>query len=384
MALVTRGMVAEDGAAFTASVERAIAAGELLGSSSPHGEHLVQFSIAEPQLVGIAEVDGVWAGWVHPEVKALVVEPAHRRRGVGRALVELGLQMEAGRGRPNLLLGALPDEEPAHAFLGATGFDFHSVLWDLELAPGAPAAAPALARRRHDPADPVRRRPPGVRPPVQRRLRRPCDAAPDGRGPHGGAPAGPAVEGGGPPRGGAGRRADRVLRDRAQAARGRRRGARGPRSGRSGSGRTARARASAASCCAGASRTSGSWASRPSSCPSTAGTRGRSACTNRRASSGPPPASAGRDPFRRRGEPARPVRGPAAPRRGPRGRRDRVLRHLLPAVGGLARRRPSSSGPSTGCPCCWSSRGPRTAASGGCPAAPSPCRRSPACSSRST
>ena len=142
MPLVTRGMIAEDGAAFTASVERAIAAGELLGSSSPHGEHLVQFSIAEPQLVGIAEVDGVWAGWVHPEVKALVVEPAHRRRGVGRALVELGLQMEAGRGRPNLLLGALPDEEPAHAFLGATGFDFHSVLWDLELAPGAPAAAP--------------------------------------------------------------------------------------------------------------------------------------------------------------------------------------------------------------------------------------------------
>jgi mycothiol synthase len=143
VALVTRGLAASDAAAFTASAERAIAAGELLGSSSPHGDWLVQFTLAEPQLCGIAEVDGALAGWVHPEVKALVVEPAYRRRGVGRALVELGLRTEAGRGRPNLLLGALPGEEPAHAFLGATGFDLHSLLWDLELPPGAPAAPPS-------------------------------------------------------------------------------------------------------------------------------------------------------------------------------------------------------------------------------------------------
>jgi mycothiol synthase len=143
VALLTRALGPDDAAAFTASVERSTAAGELLGSSSPHGEWLVRWALSEPQLVGVAELDGELAGWVHPEVKALVVEPAHRRRGVGRALVELGLRMETLRARPNLLLGAIPDEEPAHAFLAATGFDLHSLLWDLELPPAAAATKPA-------------------------------------------------------------------------------------------------------------------------------------------------------------------------------------------------------------------------------------------------
>ncbi len=143
MPLVARGLAAEDGAAYAASVERAVAAGELLGSSSPHGEFLVPWSLSEPQLVGVAELDGTVVGWVHPEVKALVVEPAFRRRGIGRSLVELGLQMEAFRARPNLLLGVVPGEEPAHAFLAATGFELHSLLWDLELPASAAAASPA-------------------------------------------------------------------------------------------------------------------------------------------------------------------------------------------------------------------------------------------------
>ena len=142
MAVLARGLTAADGEAFAASVERAIAAGELLGSSSPHGEFIVPWSLAEPQLVGVAALDGTFAGWVHPEVKALVVEPAFRRRGVGRALVDHGLQMERLRQRPSLLLGAVPGEEPAHAFLAATGFEQHSLLWSLELPPGAPATPP--------------------------------------------------------------------------------------------------------------------------------------------------------------------------------------------------------------------------------------------------
>ena len=141
MALLTRGLTPADAEAFAASLERAIAAGELRGSSSPQGEHLAVWSLAEPQLVGVAELDGTLAGWVHPEVKALVVEPAFRRRGVGRALVEHGLQMEALRQRPNLLLGVVPGEEPGQAFLVATGFEQHSILWDLEL-PAATSSAP--------------------------------------------------------------------------------------------------------------------------------------------------------------------------------------------------------------------------------------------------
>src|SRR6188768_3035680 len=142
MALETRGLTADDAGAFTASAERAIAAGELLGSSIPHGERLVEWALLEPQHVGVAELDGAFAGWVQPEAKVLVVEPSFRRQGVGTALVELGLRMEAGRSRPNLLLGAVPDEEPAHAFLSATAFGLHSLLWDLELPAGVAVAEP--------------------------------------------------------------------------------------------------------------------------------------------------------------------------------------------------------------------------------------------------
>jgi mycothiol synthase len=91
----------------------------------------------------VAEVDGALAGWVHPEAKALVVEPAHRRRGIGRALVDEGLRIERERGRPELLLGLLPEEPVGHAFVGAAGFAFHSTLWDLDLARDVAVEAPA-------------------------------------------------------------------------------------------------------------------------------------------------------------------------------------------------------------------------------------------------
>lgn len=137
-----RRLTAVDEGAFTALVARAADAGELLGSSAPHGGWLVKMSLSEPELVGVAEADGRLVGWVHPEVKALVVEPAFRRRGIGRALVDEGLRMERGRGRPNLLLGLLPDEPAGHAFVEATGFALHSTLWDLDLAADVEVAQP--------------------------------------------------------------------------------------------------------------------------------------------------------------------------------------------------------------------------------------------------
>jgi mycothiol synthase len=66
-------------------------------------------------------------------VKAIVVAPDRRRAGIGRRLVDAGLAIEARRGRPNLLLGIVPDDALATAFAVATGFGYHSTLWDLEL-----------------------------------------------------------------------------------------------------------------------------------------------------------------------------------------------------------------------------------------------------------
>ncbi len=85
---------------------------------------------------------GRWPVWSSPEVKTLVVEPAWRRQGIGRALVEAGVEIERERGRPNLLLGLLPEDTVGHAFVAATGFSFHSTLWDLDLDPEVAVEAP--------------------------------------------------------------------------------------------------------------------------------------------------------------------------------------------------------------------------------------------------
>jgi len=87
----------QDADAYSALVARAAHAGELLGSSAPHGEWLDRFPHAEPSEVAVAEADGRLVGVVLPEVKALVVETAYRRRGIGRALVDAGLEIERER-----------------------------------------------------------------------------------------------------------------------------------------------------------------------------------------------------------------------------------------------------------------------------------------------
>lgn len=142
-AAAIRRFTPDDAASLTALIERARDAGELLGSSSPHGDWIVRYATLQPREVAVAEAGGALAGVVLPEVKALVVEPGHRRRGIGRALVDEGLEIERERGRPDLLLGLIPDDAAGHAFVDATGFTFHSTLWDLDLPPDVIVAEPA-------------------------------------------------------------------------------------------------------------------------------------------------------------------------------------------------------------------------------------------------
>jgi mycothiol synthase len=142
-AAMIRRLGAADAAAFGVAVDRAREAGELLGSSAPQGAWVATMAFEAPAEVAVADADGTLAGFILPEAKGVVVDPAFRRRGVGRALVEEGIRIERERGRPDLILGVVPGDAAGEAFLRATGFTFHSTVWDLDLATGMVVAPPA-------------------------------------------------------------------------------------------------------------------------------------------------------------------------------------------------------------------------------------------------
>jgi mycothiol synthase len=102
---------------------------------------MLLFSVS-PGLFGAAFAGDEIVAIVLPELKIAVVRPEHRRRGIGRRLIEQGLAMEADRGRPELFMGSVPDAPVGADFLRATGFTFHSTVWNLELPPDRPVPSP--------------------------------------------------------------------------------------------------------------------------------------------------------------------------------------------------------------------------------------------------
>jgi mycothiol synthase len=142
-----RRLVPADLPALTPLVERARDAGEFRASSDPHATFFlraVEFAPNPVALASEASADGErLTGFVSPEFKVVVVEPDRRRRGIGRRLIEAAVAIERERGRPNVLLGVLPGDGAGKAFLTATGFAYHSTLWDLDLPVDAAVPAPS-------------------------------------------------------------------------------------------------------------------------------------------------------------------------------------------------------------------------------------------------
>ena len=93
----------------------------------------MQIFAVDPTLFGAAFANGSIVGFVSPELKITVVRPEHRRQGIGRRLIELGLRLDAARGRPEMFMGSVPDDPGGAAFLEAAGFTFHSTVWNLDL-----------------------------------------------------------------------------------------------------------------------------------------------------------------------------------------------------------------------------------------------------------
>ena len=132
-----------DRAAFLAELEAARSAGDLRGSSDPELTFTTQIFDVGPAWFGAAFDGAAIVGFVAPELKIAVVRPERRRQGIGRRLIDLAFEMERDRGRPELFMGCVPEAPTGAAFLGATGFTFHSTVWDLELPADRPVPAPA-------------------------------------------------------------------------------------------------------------------------------------------------------------------------------------------------------------------------------------------------
>jgi mycothiol synthase len=129
--------------AMTREMARAVAAGDMLASSDPGGMFILKVFARDPgQFAGAFDGDEL-VGFVAPEFKVVVVRPDHRRRGVGRTLVDAGMELTMDKGYPESLLGVLPGDAAGSAFLAATGHSYHSTVWDLDLPPDRTMPAPS-------------------------------------------------------------------------------------------------------------------------------------------------------------------------------------------------------------------------------------------------
>jgi mycothiol synthase len=131
--IACRRLEAADTEALGAAIARAVPDGDMLASSDPAGAFVMKtFGLDPGRFAGAFEGKEL-VGYVSPEFKIAVVRPDRRRQGIGRALVETALAMAADKGHPELLMGVVPGEPVGPAFLGATGFTYHSTVWDLDL-----------------------------------------------------------------------------------------------------------------------------------------------------------------------------------------------------------------------------------------------------------
>jgi mycothiol synthase len=111
---------------------------------------------ALPSWTLVAEADGVVAGSITPRLNDVSVAAAHRRRGIGAALVGASLELVRAQGDPYLLLyvpggGDPPADTPARRFAESCGLAYRAtltkmVLDDLSTVP-EPVVPPGLALR---------------------------------------------------------------------------------------------------------------------------------------------------------------------------------------------------------------------------------------------
>jgi mycothiol synthase len=141
--LTIRTFQATDTEPLAAILRDSLAAGEQAGHASSGFESLIgAFPIVRHLLV--AELDGAPVGLISPEHRVVVVEPAYRRVGIGRALVEASEAELALSPDGPLVLFPSHGSVGAIAFLEALGFQYDHSFWRLELDSGRHDRLPLL------------------------------------------------------------------------------------------------------------------------------------------------------------------------------------------------------------------------------------------------
>jgi mycothiol synthase len=135
---------------FRPGDERAILTGMLAAKASGEYDAVEPYQLEaavgrlphDPGSCAVADLDGRVVGWVIPADDDLMVLPQFRRRGIGRRLVAAGRDIAAATGRDRLRLW-VPRRPGPEAFARACGLRHTSSLWQMRLAGGRLAAAPA-------------------------------------------------------------------------------------------------------------------------------------------------------------------------------------------------------------------------------------------------
>ena len=154
MGVTIRRIVPGDADQVAALVARAHERGDL-AAASPWLEHGFRPSMVPAGMAAVALDDDELVGVVLPDLKAIVVEPDRRLEGIGQRLVIAGCEIVRDAGGDALFLGTRPGERGAEDFLEATGFAYHSSVWDLALEAMVPVADATLPDGYH--ARPFRR-----------------------------------------------------------------------------------------------------------------------------------------------------------------------------------------------------------------------------------
>lgn len=122
---LARGWVPESGDADTvfelasvASLARALRGEDPAAALEEDGD-LVTARIGD-RASGVAALDGDWVGY-----RSIAVDPAHRRRGLGLAVMAALVEWSAERGASTAYLQVLGDNEPALALYARLGFLAH-------------------------------------------------------------------------------------------------------------------------------------------------------------------------------------------------------------------------------------------------------------------